>query len=381
MSGSHWISVKGFLLILIAGSAFLPAIQKGFRPFPVRGLDGYSEPNPFPAFHADSLFDGAWLPRVARHFDRGIGFHNLLVRLYNQIDFSLFHIIHARKVVIGKEDYLFEESYLTAFSGGDYIGSAIIEARSRQFRDVQERLKKEKDILFLVLLLPDKGTFYPEFLPDQYQRPAGTPTNYEGYREKLLEFGVNHIDFNAWFRAMKDTCRYPLYPKTGIHWSSYGSYLAFDSLTKYLSAVTGHSLPRARLSGIRVTGRAEGRDNDVERACNLLWSIPAPALACPEVDFIPPASPDPFSALIIGDSFYFIWAEAGYIGRTFANRDFWYYDHDVYSGTYHTGRKATAMDLPGMLGRMNAVIIMQTNAGYGELGYYFTDRLLTKGGI
>ncbi len=381
MTGESSTAFKRFLLIVIAGLAVLPAIQKGFRPFHSRGLDGYSAPNPFPAFSTDSLFNGSWLPAVTRHFDRGTGFHNDLVRLRNQVDFSLFRIIHAQKVVMGKDQYLFEESYLDAFAGKDFIGERIIDARVRQFRYAQDRLWKEKSILFLVLLLPDKGTFYPGFVPDKYRRGEGIVTNYERYRDKLGECGVNHIDFNAWFLRLKDTCRYPLYPKTGIHWSQYGAFLAFDSLTRYLSGVTGHDLPQARISRWRISHQAEGRDNDVERACNLLCPIDAPPLAYPGVTFTAPAGARPFSALFIGDSFYFAWAEGGYIGKVFANSDFWYYDHDVYSGTHFTGKQAAAEPLQQWLDRVNAIIIMQTNAGNGELGYYFLDRLFKTTGI
>jgi len=392
MPGNTSTSVKRFLLFFIAGMAIIPTIQKGFHPVYSRPLNGYLKPNPLPEFSIDSLFSGVYTFRLTKHYDQGIGFHNDLVRLYNQVDFTLFRIIHARKVVIGKENYLFEESYLTAFNGTDYKGDAIIDARVRQFSEAQQWLKNEKGILFLVLLLPDKGAYYPEKVPPRYARPAGNKTNYETYCSKLKEYGVNHIDFNAWFRSMKDTSRYPLYPKTGIHWSEYGAFLAFDSLVKYLNKIMNYELrimkegqpaPSNRLPSPvmeRITiSDSRGRENDMERACNLLCRIPAPPLAHPQVKFEGTPSRKPFPALFIGDSFYYIWAEEGYIGNVFSNRDFWYYDHSVCYGTYNTGRRAANEDMKQMLARMDAIIIMQTNAGYGELGYYFVDRLFEKG--
>ena len=103
-------------------------------------------------------------------------------------------------------------------------------------------------------------------------------------------------------------------------------------------------------------------------------------MAYPEVTYTRTEQHRPFRALFIGDSFYFSWARAGYIGEIFGNRDFWYYDHDVYYGNYQTGRLAANEDMKQMLSRQDAVIILQTNAGYGELGYYFVDRLFEKAG-
>ena len=381
MTGKTETAVKWILFIFIAGVSISPAIQKAFRPVSSRPLDGYSEPNPFPGFSFSGLFEGSFLPLLTKHYDCSIGFHNELVRMHNQADFSLFRIPNARHVVIGKDDYLFEESYVNAYSGGDFIGVKNIEARVGQFRVAQERLLKEKGILFLVLLLPDKGTFYPEYIPQRFRRAPLEKTNYGCYREKLEEQQVNCIDYNAWFRAMKDTSAYPLYPKTGIHWSTFGAFLAMDSLVRYLEARTGRALPHPELAGTMISSTPIDYDNDVERALNLVCGIPSPKLAYPEVRFSKPANLHPFSALFIGDSFYFSWAQAGYIGKIFNNRDFWYYDHDVYYGTYPTGKLATSEDLNRVLARQDAIIILQTNAGYGTLGYYFVDRLFEKAAI
>jgi len=381
MSASAYTTVKWTLLLLIAGLAILPAVQKAFRPFYPGKLDGYSEPVPLPSFSTATVFDGTFPLAITRRFDRGTGFHNGLVRLHNQIDFSLFRVPHAKNVIIGKEDYLFEEQYIKAWSGMDFIGEDIIEARAKQFRFAQDWLMKEKGVLFLVLLLPDKGSFYPEKIPARYGIAPGEKTNYSCYRDRLALYGVNFIDFNAWFLAMKDTCLYPLYPKCGIHWSGYGSWLAIDSLVRFLGYKTGVDLPHPECEGIRVDGIPEGRENDVEKALNLACPIGSPPMAHPDVAFTEPRSRKTFSALFIGDSFYFTWAEAGYIGKSFTNRDFWYYDHEVWYGTYNTGKAAEKEDLMKTLDRMNAVVIMQTNAGYGELGYYFVDRMLEKAGF
>ncbi|MFZ4521611.1 MAG: alginate O-acetyltransferase AlgX-related protein [Bacteroidales bacterium] len=380
MTGNTSASVKWILFGIIAGLSILPPIQKAFRPFHSRPLDGYSEPNPYPQFAFSTLFDGTYLPLLSAHYDHSIGFHNELVRLHNQVDFSLFCFPNAKNVVVGKDGYLFEEQYIKASTGADFIGEKIVTARVRQFSVTQEWLKREKGILFMVLLLPDKGTYYPEYIPGRFGNTGVEKTNYKWYRRKLAEQHINFIDFNEWFRTLKDTCRYPLYPKTGIHWSSYGAYLAMDSLVRYLETAAGNKLPHPVITRNTASTCPKDRDDDVARAMNLVCNISSPPLTYPEITYSQPEEPHPFSVLFIGDSFYFSWARAGYIGQIFGNRDFWYYDHDVYYGNYQTGRLAANEDMKQMLSKQDAIIILQTNAGYGELGYYFVDRLFEKAG-
>jgi hypothetical protein len=76
----------------------------------------------------------------------------------------------------------------------------------------------------LVILAPGKASYFPEFIPDEMATITKLNTNYEGYKAELKESTVPFIDAHQWFRNMKDTSRYPLFPKCGIHWSKYGEY-------------------------------------------------------------------------------------------------------------------------------------------------------------
>ena len=187
---------------------------------------------------------------------------------------------------------------------------------------------------------------------------------------------VEVCGFNDWFLKMKDTSRYLLYPKTGIHWSSYGAFLAFDSLTRYLGARLNEPLVRIRCNHIQVTGDARGRDADIEQGLNLIGDISRPPMAYPSVVFEKKAGTVFPSALFIGDSFYYTWSENGYIANTFTGRDFWYYDHEVYSGSFNTGKKTRFLNLVKEITGKQVIILLQTNAGNGSMGYGFVDRML-----
>jgi hypothetical protein len=84
------------------------------------------------------------------------------VRLYNQLDFSLFSVSHARQIVVGKPDYLFEQSYIEAHLGRDFIGKEPIEGRVNQIRRLQDLPWKRNGTLLMVVFPQDKESFYPE---------------------------------------------------------------------------------------------------------------------------------------------------------------------------------------------------------------------------
>ena len=45
------------------------------------------------------------------------GFSTTMVRVRNQVDYSLYGKVHAKEIVVGKEEYLFAEPYLDAWAG------------------------------------------------------------------------------------------------------------------------------------------------------------------------------------------------------------------------------------------------------------------------
>jgi hypothetical protein len=376
MSNKSINQLKWICFFLVALVFLLPLLQKAFKPFSPAPLKGYFEPSSRPEFTMAGFMTGEFQEKITPHLDRSIGLREWFVRLYNQLDFSVFSVSHARQVVVGKQDYLFEQSYIDAMLGRDFIGEDPIEARVGQIRRLQDLLWARNKTLLLVVFPPDKGSFYPEKIPGRYLEKPGTVTNYQSYKRRFEESKVNFIDFNAWFLKMKDTSRYVLYPKTGIHWSSYGAFLAFDSLTRYIGTKLNKPLVGISRDGIQLTSTTRGRDADMDDGLNLVWGISHPPMAYPSLIFH--KKPETFfpAALFIGDSFYFAWSEGGYIAHTFSNRDFWYYDHDVYTGSYNTGKKTTILNLQTELAHMQVVIFLQTNAGNGNVGYGFVDRLL-----
>lgn len=366
-----------FFLLLIMLS--VPAIQQKTGLFHPQQLKGTYTLAKRPVYSDSAWFSGRYQEQYSRFREDSIGFRPDLVRLFNQFDFSLFHIPHAGKIIVGKDDYLFGDMYIESYLGLNFAGKEACENKISMMKKIQEKLWNEKKIFFLVIFTPDKASFYPDKIPARYlRRPHPENSNYSYYAKRCVEEGINTIDFNKWFIQARDTSRYPLYPKTGIHWSCYGAALTADSLSKYLSAKLNTKVPRMVTDKIETDSKARAEDDDIGSVMNLIWNISYPVYAYPQVHFEADSAVSKLSALFIGDSFYWNWYNPGYIRNMFSNEDFWYYDKDVFPQSF-TKPVSTGQLVTGeWISKMNVIILIQTNGGYGNPGYGFLDRALDE---
>jgi hypothetical protein len=367
-------TLKNTLLLLLLALLILPALQKTTGLVKSKPLDGYFAAASKPAYSCSSWLQSTYQDQYRLYLEDSVGFKPDLVRLYNQIDFSLFSIAHASKIVAGKEGYLFSESYIHAWMGSDFVGRGYIEQKVSRARFLQEYLWEKHRILLLIVFAPGKGYFFPEFIPDRFKQIEARGTNYDAYVNACCAQGVNHIDFNRWLIQMKDTSRFMLYPKTGIHWSSYGAYLCADSLRRYLGARLKTPLPRMVLDSIVMDRKSRDDDNDIARTMNLIRDISHPEMAYPHFHFTGDSLQPKPRGLIVGDSFYWYWYYHGIIANTFSNTNFWYYNQDVYPEHFSTPTNTGSLDYPGTILAQDVIILLQTNGGYGDLGSGWIDR-------
>ncbi|MEI7897578.1 MAG: hypothetical protein WCJ26_11125 [bacterium] len=366
--------IKSTLFILILAVLAIPAFQKLLKIVPSVPLEGYFVPSPKPPFSLKSLIYGEYRDLMTPHLERTIGFHNDFTRLFNQVDFSLFSIPHAAKIVVGKNQCLQADSHINAFLGLDFVGKKYIDDKVARLKYLQDYFWTKKHVMLLVILAPGKGYFYPESIPNRFLKLKKPLTNDSCYSAELKKNGINLIDFNQWLISLKDTSKHVLYPKTGIHWSQYGAWLCADSLQKYLAAKLNRPIPRMVPDSLVQDPLGRRNDYDMDRVMNLLWRIPIPVMTYPVFHFVGGGSQPKPAALFISDSFYWFWHDNGFIKNTFSNREMWYYDMEVYPEQRIRQTNTAFVDLDKAVSRQDVVILMQTNAAYGNPSYGFVDR-------
>ncbi len=369
--------LKSCIFLIIIFLLSFPALQGKYHFVKTTGLNGYFIPQKKPVFKKSNWYSGSYQDSLAAYYKEKMGFHSDLVRLYNQADYSLFSIPHAGKIILGKEGYLFSDEYITSWLGMNFPGKRNCDDKIKLLKKLQDKLWNEKKILLLVIFTPDKGTFYSKYIPERFMIRKKGLNNYEYYSARCAETGINMIDFNRWFLLAKDTSRYPLYPKTGIHWTSYGAVLAADSLLRYLHAKLSLPVPRMVVDNIETSTTARDVDDDIAHTMNLIWEIPHPVYAYPKYHFVFDTAQKKPSALFIGDSFYWNWYNPGIIHNMFSNEEFWYYNLDVYPESKTKPTSLSDINVEDAINRQNIIILMQVNGAYGNIGYGFTDLALS----
>ncbi len=356
--------------ILLLGIS-VPLIQHLTHFSNVRGLWGAIEEEKPAEFSTKSWFDGSFQAQTDKYLNENFGFRPSFVRIHNQLQFSLFSIPHANGVVIGKDWYLYEENYIRAYYGQDFIGDSTIQENTRKLRFIKDDLEKQGKSL-VVMFAPGKGTFFPEFFPDSLKAKKSR-TNYTSYIEQFKQQGLPHLDFNAWFLSMKKTSPHPLYPKGGIHWSKYGEILALDSMIHYIENVSNRTLPKLVVEEYEVKRINQAGDYDIAEGMNLLFQIPTYPMAYPKYHIENPER-NTTRVLFVSDSYFWGIYNYQFTVSIFGNGEFWFYNNEIYGKTFGLEGLVGERNFLDEIKKFDVVVLISTDANLNNFTNGFIDQ-------
>src|SRR5690606_40159689 len=118
-----------------------------FGIFENKPLHGVHQKSLRPILTFNALQEGNFQAEYEKYLDNSIGFRGDLIRLNNQIKFSLFDRINSDGVILGKNKMVFHENYITSYLGQDYIGKDSIIAFAHKLKELQDSLQS-RDISF-----------------------------------------------------------------------------------------------------------------------------------------------------------------------------------------------------------------------------------------
>ncbi len=364
--------MKRIIYSFLIGLLFVPFLYENCEFIEFKPLAGVYSTTAQPDFKIKEWFEGNYQANYEKYIEHNVGLRNFFVRVKNQFDYSLFNISNAAKVIVGKDGYLFEQNYIDAYLGTDFAGEAAISDKVRKIKNVQSALKK-KNIDLIVALAPGKASFYPEYIPSQYNLQKKKSMNYDWILKRSYDAGINVIDLAGYLLSMKQNEQYPLMPKTGIHWSYYGMTFCADTLIKYMENLRQIKMPRLEWSELEVSEIPRDPDNDLGDLMNLLWDISFPPLAYPKIYFTTEGKVKP-KVLVVGDSYYWNLQNAGIIENVFANQDFWYYNYEIYSNRQKQQQTVNDIDFRAEVEKNDFIILLTTDAGTANVGYGFIDK-------
>ena len=359
------IIIKRLLYGIFLGLLLLSTSQFYFPFFKEDPLKGAVKEVSMPVFTSENWYSGKFQDSISNYLKYNFGFRNNSIRLNNQIAYDLFNEVKANGVVVGKEEYLYERNYIKAYLGIDFVGEKKIREKIRKLSYIQKQLAKKGKKL-IVALAPGKGTFYPEYIPEDYDTVVKSTTNYEVYKRLIEKSDIEIIDFNKWFVDQKGKSKYPLYSNAGIHWSKYGEFLAADSIVKCIERIQGNKMSKLVLDSVVVLEKNQGM--------NLIYRTSTFPMGYPKFHIVPSKNKTGSKTLFISDSFYWGMFNSGFSKKLFGKGKFWYYAKLIYPDSFDKPTELSENNVIQGLESHDNVVILCTDANLYKFAFGFVDK-------
>jgi len=322
-----------FLFGLILAVLLIPSVAKvpiDIFEFTIMPLRGYYKLAEYPELTRKSWFDGSYQKDYEVGLEDHIGLRNFFVRFHNQIEFSLYRKCMGNGIVVGKEDYMYEQEYIDAYTGKTFVGQKRIDKQCERLQHLQDTLHKLGTDLIIVIA-PGKASMFPEYIPDSYlEEPKGI-TNLEAYEKVFREKGINYLDLNKYFMEMKDTSANPLYHKAGIHWNTYSAYLALDSMVGYMESLRGIDMADMSYEGIELLEIPRKPDYDLGESLNIFSRIKDRPMPYPYGHkYVTNGKVKP-DLMVVADSYYWNLYRVYGSHMIWGKHHFRYYDRELYT--------------------------------------------------
>ena len=366
------------LCFLTLGIFLMIYVQDRTHVFKFKKLNGVY----YEAKEAKLTFDNFKRSRFQRNLEDNLrysfGFREALIPFYNQYIWDFYHKSSNYTVKVGKDDMLFGwDDVGNYYQGSAYRYTETKEVMKRKLDLEATRMYKVQHILdeygvfIFVSLLPSKSFVFPENLP---RNPEPTRESFHAvlYFPQLFDsLGVNYINIEKLFEEQKGKVDYPLFPKTGMHWSQIAAETAFDTILRYVEHTSGWKLPHYTI-GEKYTHEPKYPDTDLEDILNLMRPIQPNINYYADVQVVQDQTAQKPSFIVVGDSFFWNISSSVPLGRLFRRHQYWYYNSTIHFNNEH--RHTSEIDL---LGEILTCDIINLSYSPRQL-YIFSDGFLPK---
>ncbi|HEX2570504.1 MAG TPA: hypothetical protein VH877_13185 [Polyangia bacterium] len=173
-----------------------------------------------------------------RYFEDHFGFRSELIQLHHLVALRLLHVSPVSNVVLGRDQWLYYRGLRDGASIEDLQGrlpfsDEDLDRLRGAVQATHDRLAA-RGIRYLLVLVPNKQTIYPEHLPDELQ-PRGARTRLDQLTAHLAAHAtVPVLDLRDTLHRAKGAD--DLYLHSDSHWNNLGAFLGYQALARALAA-------------------------------------------------------------------------------------------------------------------------------------------------
>jgi hypothetical protein len=315
-----------------------------------------------------SWLDGSFQEYCNLNSSENLVLKSPLIRLRNQIQYSLFQKINAQDVY-QYDDILFRFYTKNYHEGVNFMGGEKAQEQISKLKEIQDYFGNK--IPIITLIAPSKTYFYSEKLPPS-NRFQTDLSNYKNIKNLLLEDELRCIDFNSSFLKKKNS-KIPIFGKGGIHWTSYASALAMDSLVDYLSEIKNTSFQKARYK-IKANFHFEYDDHDLAQLLNVFFAPNDENVKSLEFLNVPNHKRK-IKALVISDSFFDVISKTALRNQIFTTDTEYYYYFSKRKDIQNGSQEINKSNLIQKIKTVDCVIILNDIVNMEDFSWGFIDEI------
>ena len=182
---------------------FMPFLQQQVNFFKERNLDAYYIAVEKPDFTEYEFVNLSFQDKAEKYLNEKFGFRKTLLRLRDQIYFTVFDQSPHRDYYKGKNGYLFDKRYINEYYGNNFSGESVLNSLTDDIKKLQDTLANHH-IMLLTVMAPSKAFYYPEYISTNFDLTTDNPnTNYHTFCQYANDKKLNFIDFNKYFIQKK----------------------------------------------------------------------------------------------------------------------------------------------------------------------------------
>ena len=377
--------VKVILFSLTAVLLFISPIQQASGLFKFKKLYGVTEEQPKPRLTAQHWIDHSFQDGAEAYLQQHYGFREPLTRLYNQCIWDFYDETFVKErnwVFVSDDGWYYESGYVKEYYEGNSWKFAedsaqmarILGTEALMLSQTQQILDSLGTHLF-VLLEPGKEQVYPEHVPEnKLYHHDKVFSAHEFLHQRFEDLGINYIDAGEWFLQMKDTADFPLFPKTGTHWSNLASMYVADSLIRYMEDLGGMNIRNFQIGEKYV--KTKEPDNDLEAWLNLMRPLKGTVNYYAKTEVMEDPTAVRPKLITIGDSFYWNILNHTPFKNIFDRTTYWYY----FSSTYFDGPDGNVadIDLLEKVAEADFIMLSYSTPQQYEMSNGFAQRFLME---
>jgi len=242
--------IKTFILAFFISSAFA---LYGKLLEPDTELSGVTHEIDVIERNVSSVMDGTYQSYIEDIWSKKFPGQAILIRIRNQVLYSIFNTSSNTNVVMGKNKYLIEPAYIT--NELETNGQPSNEELFDMINDIsmlKEILKSNGKELY-VFLSPSKAHFCEEKIPNLYvsmldNRVEGKKTYLENFCKALDEAGITYVNATDHIEKNRTLYKAPVFYASGDHWARVWGYSSAIKLLDEINEQSKYDIGKLEVS-------------------------------------------------------------------------------------------------------------------------------------